>query len=523
MKLLPVEEIREQLRGVGKGEKSAIVERYANLFGCSRFTIYRELRKTFGKSKTVVRAKKIEDSVIHEAAKLKRSGETMHLSEREISSELVIEILRNRSVPGSDKLTVATLNRRLNEKGYRERTPYVRVEAQYSNQQHQLDFSRSKYFQLMGYDQDKKDYVLRVSGRELHYKLEDGQTKLRTWIVSLVDAYSRVKYVQAYPARGEDISLGLEHLHAAYNGEFLFQSDVRFYLPDRLKTDQGAFAKNGAVKGMLKALEIIPELAEAGKHRGNQKVEASFRNYWQRFELPLAIKMGNGTKIYLREYNELAADFVQREAERKHPLRASSRIAVYRSGLMMREQRVIKQDLRDIAFTVIERTVSESLTVSINNELFEAPRYAVGKRIKVYANLNGDYAGEMISDGDQKSFILKPTRGYVEVGDFSHRPHNTYKQDIDQELKDDKIKFMKPREKRVKASTPVTSATHSDGSAQGEKFESLEQMQAYVMERLPGVAWEDLEYVFSNAFDEGMFIENVDLIIKSWRMIPAAN
>lgn len=512
MRALPIDEIVESLRCAEQGEKDLVMKRYASLFNCSRDTIYRQLRLVQGKKKTLKREKKIPDALIHEAAKIKRGGERLHLAEREISSEIVITMLREKQVEGADQLSVSTLNRRLNERGYRERAPFVFVEGVYSNQQHGLDFSRSKYFQTVHYDAVKNDYVLRVSGKELHYKLEDGKTRLRTWIVSLVDVYSRVCFRQAYTARAEDISLGLEHLRTAYEGEFNFGGLARFYLPSSLKTDNGAFAKNGAVKRMLEALEIKSELAAPEEHRGNQKVEASFRAYWQRFELPLAYKLGNGATIMLSEYNDLAREFAISEALRKHPVRQQARMDVYRAGLASREQRTIKQDLRDVAFKVLERTVSDALLVTIENEKFEAPRYAMGKRIKIYATLNGDYAGEMVADGDYKTFILKRVDGFVELGNFEHRPHATYKQQIDTEIKADKIKYMKPREKGVVVQTAKMKA---------EQFASVDEARKSLLDAIYPYSFD--MGVINGFLEQTLDKEEISGFIDSIRQLKSAD
>lgn len=510
---LPVDEINRLLELSPKGERGAIVERYCAVYKVSRFTIYRALRQAFGRKKVVAREKKIPDAVIHEAALLKRAGEGLHLAERELSSEMVIQILRDRQVEGAELLTVATLNRRLAERGYRERKPYVRVEAMYSNQQHQLDFSRSKYFQLVGYDQDKGDYLVKVSGKELHYKVED--MRLRTWLVCIVDSYSRLTLTQAYAARGEEIAMGLEHLNRVYNGEFTFDGE-RLYLPQALKTDNGAFAKHSSVVNMLKALDIKPELAEAYQHRGNQKVESQFRNHWQRFELPLAIKMGAGKTLFLSEYNELAQEFAASEAKRNHPLRPGTREHVYRSGLLLHEQRYLTDDFRDIAFKVIERTVNDALMVTINNEQFEAPRGTQGKRLKVYSTLNGEFAAEVIGDGDYKSFMLKPVTGFVELGNFDHRPKATYKQELDNELAAKraagKVTYLKPRTKRAVPDSPVHAAKEPF-------FSSVDEARGYALGKLGADVYAGYQDIFAEFFAEELkesgciYIKGVDQML----------
>lgn len=49
--------LKSELDGLGKGARGAVIQRYAGLYGVSRDTIYRLLRREYGKTKTVRREK----------------------------------------------------------------------------------------------------------------------------------------------------------------------------------------------------------------------------------------------------------------------------------------------------------------------------------------------------------------------------------------------------------------------------------------------------------------------------------
>jgi len=213
---LDLHALREEMDRAGHGQKRAVILRYAKALGVSPDTIYRAMRREFGKRKTKTsHPRRIPDELIDMVADIKLKGMKMGLKERELSTENCIQMLIEQGVEGAEHLTPSTVNRRLVERGFRIRDPKVRVEAKYANQEHQIDFSRSKYFQVTRYDPQRNDYLMRVSGKELHYKKND--RRLRTWLVQLKDSYSRVRILQAYAATGESALMGLEFLNFCYN------------------------------------------------------------------------------------------------------------------------------------------------------------------------------------------------------------------------------------------------------------------------------------------------------------------
>lgn len=507
--------IKQELDASPKGARTAIVRRYAENFGVSPDTIYRQMRREFGPAKKVVREKKIEDRLIDEVAKLKVSGMNLGLSTREISTELCIDILQGKGVPGADKLTVTTVNRRLKEKGFRQKEPIKRVEAKYANEQHQLDFSRSKYFQLFRFDSTRGDYLLKVSGKSLSYK--EDEHKLRTWLVGLTDAYSRVSLTKAYAATGESALIGIEFLNHCY-GRPEDEHPLRF-ICDTLKTDNGSFIKDRSVKALLEKMEIESELVLPYKKHGIQKREAAWRELWQRFELPLALRMGEGKTIYLDEYNELLHEHMIELLDYDHPLKMETRGHTYRASLTANPPRIIEVDLKEIIAKPDYRTVNQSLLISIKNQKFQCPEKTINQRIRVYKNLYGDMIGELV-DEYSKPFVLKPVDGYVHTGDFEHRANATYKQKIENEVKAEKkaekqagkIKFIEPRVSKVEVENKFSDAIENTADY---NFPDIYSAQVYIGGKLSREeSYSDYAYAFDELLEETLNRGDIDRVLN---------
>jgi transposase InsO family protein len=501
------ENVREAIENTNKGGRGLIIEKYAALYGVSKDSIYRELRRRFGKKKTINRKKRVPQRLIDEIARIKLYGMKMQIDERELSTEICIEKLIKRQVEGAELLTVSSVNRRLEEAGFRLRDPIVRVESNYPNQLHEFDFTRSKYFQLVG--NDDQDWLIKCSGRELHYKQDD--RRFRLWIVSLIDSYSRIELARAYPATSESVDLGLSHLHYTYNRppDQLHLSK----LPDIFKTDQGSFGKSADVRAMFDRLGIIMQLSKPYKKRGIQKEESSHRTRWQQFELSLAVDLGPGHILKLSEYNELLFEKCVRDQDRMHPVRNDTRRGAYLSGISGREVKELDIDLREVAFKTWERKVKDTLTVSIDGSLFTCPENTQGKIVRVYRNRLGEFVGHVVDEID-KPFILKHTKGYVELGDFAHRPHATYRQQIEihveQDLKEGNRLFLGPKVKKIKPAS-----VFEDAVIKSNEFQDNYKAKVYIGRNLPpGQTYADYADIFDDLLQQDLSKSSIDAVLK---------
>ncbi len=484
----------------------------AHNHGIGYSQLCREIAKVYGSQKTVKREKKIDDSLIHEVAKMKEMGKKTGKKERELATDLCIQNLVDRNYAGADLLTPATVNRRLREKGYREVPAYVRVEASYANQQHQFDFSRSEYFQVQKFD--GIDYILVITHNTTAYK--ENQFKLRTWIAGITDTFSRLSVAKAYAASGESVSLGIDFLNFAYNREP--DNNPLRYLPERMKLDNGSFGKSKDVKEFFDKLNIKYEFATPNEKRGNQKRESAWKLMWRRFELNLVVKLGgNGKTISLTDYNLLLQDFLIQTMEHKHPIKNQTRGHVYLTSVAMREQRLMSEDLKKYIFRVMSRIVAGDKTISLEKLKYQVPdNIMVGEQIRVYKNLQNEVIGELINNPKgQKPFILSPTDGYKLLDDFSHRPHNTYQQDVVTEIKQEekarKIAYMPIREKKVKPKSVFTEVEKKD-----ETFASVYDAKVYIGNQLNQVGTNYAAYsgFFDPILANGLNKSGIDLVLQ---------
>lgn len=474
------QEILREINAAPFGERKFIVSRVAKALGISEQSVYRALRKVKGKSKEIEKKpmKDQDNIIVKEVARLKTYG-MIGTQSRELSTDICIDILKERGFENIE-LTKASINRRLNQLGFRQKDIIVRVESEYANQTHQLDFSRSKYFQLFKYDSEKGDYLIKATTKQLTYKEHD--TSLRTWYVGLVDAFSRAALAQCYAATGESVLIGIEFLNFAYTR--VDDTHPLCFLPDKLKTDNGAFIKNKAVQDFLMKYQIISELVKPMKKRGIQKQESMFKTLWRQFELPLYTRVGEGFTIWLSEFNELIHQFMVQRLENEHPVRTGETIGhLYRTSLMQREQRAAGDDMRITLNRYYKRKIDDALCISIDKQKYQCTSdkinsiSVIDKWVSVWINLNGEAVAEFLEEPG-KPFLLKPVDGFVKEGDFSHRYPPSFRQQIENEITKQKVAYLKPRKQTVSIENKF-----EDAVSEQEFFPNEFEAKKYIAEQ----------------------------------------
>ena len=484
------------------GEKRAFLEGKATVLDCSVDTLYRGLRRRNGKRKSVEREKQIPQFLIDEVAKMKRRGAGGSLVERELSTAHCIRRLQERGIEGAEQLTVSSVNRRLAEAGFRDPEIKVRIEAAYANQEHQLDFSRSKYFQMDSYDSGRDDYILKSTGKALFYK--QGDARFRTWLVQLIDSYSRVRICQAYGATGETGLLGLTFLNYVYTRPE--DSNPLRYLPDMLKTDNGAFEKKREVRAAMDALKIEPRRSKPYNKDSQGKIERSWRVLWHDFELVLYESLaaaGVGT-MYLSEYNDALAEYMSNQQYLAHPVRNGERGDLYRQSILRHPPRQIDFDILSVACKVEYRLVTRELMVRYNNVPYETPAYCVGKRIRVYRNMEGELMGETVEE-DRKPFMLKPYP-FREIDNFNDRHPAGYRQQIQNVINAEakEVRPPLPAKNRKEIFLPARPRTQkpdsvfADPEAIGDRFPTEFAARAYIGKRVPSKNYLDYAEIFDD-------------------------
>lgn len=444
-------QIEQQRISLPHGQRTAFINTVADRLGMSYTTVHRNLQRIRGNVKPCTRSVSVDpdNRLMKKIMDMKLRAEMMHLTRRVLDTKWCIRELYRLGEPGIEELViynndgtpardpedgqikvkVSTVNRRLQILGYYEKQPGKRIESRYANQVHMIDFSRSKYFQMFDYDAMKDDYMLTVSGKELHYKKDD--TRLRTWIVQYIDDYSRLRKSKAYAETNESAFLGLDHLNYVYTGG---GDHPLQYLPLMwLRCDNGSFKKAQETKNALASLDIEVPPQEPGRHGGTAKIENRMKSLWWEFEVKLAAKLGgNGSRIWLSEYNEELEQFCIQEQHKKHPhLKNMTRGEAYAQSLADRSitQRTTDQDIIRLACRVERRRVDTSLRVRIDNEFYNVPQYVdgiptIGKNIAVHINKYGELTGKLLESMSTSSFDLEAWEPAY-WGEFEQFEHTT--------------------------------------------------------------------------------------------------
>lgn len=504
--------IKFELDEAGHGNKAGVYQKYEKLYGCDKSTIQRAIRSTFGRQKKSPKKKQYGQSLIDEIAKIKMEGLLLTKGasvQRELSSDNCKQILIERGFPGAANISRSTINRRLEEIGFRERQARTRIEVPYANYEWQMDFSRSKYFQMQKWDKDANDYLLKVSGRELHYKMDD--KRLRTWIVQVKESYSRIRQIRAYASAGESVYIGLDALHSIFNRLEDDEHPLR-HAPENLKTDNGAFIKRTETLAALAALGIEPQKSTPGNKESQGKVESGFKSMWMEFELPIAVKLGDGATIHLQDYSDLLHQFCMDELAKEHPfIIDQTRGEAYARSIQQHPQTVIEADLLEHAFRVETRKVDQSRLFHFGGVQYQAADHAAGKTIRVFANLNGDVMGEVVDSYAKPFHCIPPADGFKYparmAGDFEHRPKATYRQTLETQVKSEQKEakkqrtaqtyqrdnevFFPPRETTRKPESPFTP------QAPAPDFGNSTQAKIYIATRLRALGLEFTEYEYA--------------------------
>ena len=406
------------------GQKTAVVEQTADRLGCSTDTVYRRLRALEPESQRPGSGRRpsIPDELIEAVADLRARSRLLGLGERTLSYEQCIQILVDEDHPGarehlvtdSGRLATSSVSRRMRQAGYGKAQPYRLIEASFAGEEHQLDWSRSKYFQVDPKLSRDGQFMLRVSGRELHYKESGG--RLRSWLITVKDSYSRLRLTRMVTVAGESALVAISFLDWCWRRDP--DAHPMRHAPHALKLDNGSTARRREFKQMCAALDIDLKTSTPYNSQSQGKVESSWRSLWQRFELPLATRLGDGGVISLAEYNARLHDHLTTvDADLKHPVLRGSRRAEYERSLIAYPPREVSADALQLACYAEERKVSRARVVQLGGHRWLAPDDVVDERIVIHQNAHGEMIAECL-DRPRKPFALTPFLPN-QLGDFT--------------------------------------------------------------------------------------------------------
>ena len=418
-----IDEIRTRVEELPHGQRSSFVARIADNMGCSKATVYRKISTGDIQRE---REPEIPQELIVKAGILKASSEKMGANGRQLATEDVISMMEMSGEIEPGSLSQATLDRRLREIGWREQRPYTRHEDNHVNQVHQMDFSRSEYFEVVDFSDG--DYLLKVDGRRgsWAYKNKPAPERLRLWVVGYVDTWSRASLYRYFAATGENLMMATQFLSFAWQREDPLHPLV--HLPEVLKLDQGALGKNSTFRRRLKEhLGVRVEMAapkndRLANNQGMGKVERRFRTLWQRFELKNAtiLEQKNIKTITLSELNALAHDYAVRLLEKDHPHMGRAVGAIYMGAVRQRKQRRLETDIYSLLYSDQTRTVNAYAEISIDKQIYKVPERFVMQQIRVYTTPDGLLMGSSMDRKD--SFELQAFDPAMAQGSRTHTP-----------------------------------------------------------------------------------------------------
>lgn len=267
-------------------ERKLIVKEAAELYGVSLSTIYRYLRK-YNKLSTTTRTdynhpRLISYEEMQKYCKLIAALKLRSTNKRgrHLSNSACIRILEDFGIETGGELvrvpkgllktsTVSFYLRRfgLGHSTLKIQPPFVRFQAQHSNECWQFDFSHSDF---KGFIADKPK--------------EELGTEAKLMLLGVVDDRSGVKYQEYHYCYGEDVMTALKFLFNAFSTKkyptMPFQG-----IPKAIYTDNGSVAKSNIFKRVMAHLNIevlthLPDGKDGRRKtaRSKGKVERSFRS-----------------------------------------------------------------------------------------------------------------------------------------------------------------------------------------------------------------------------------------------------
>jgi len=429
--------IKQELDAAAWGQKQGIRRRIQNELGINRDKFYREMRKRFGKAKEIERDKRIPRHLVKLIAEDKIRGYSRADDEREMSTKRCIKRLVRKGIPGADQLTVSSVNRILRDEfGFRERTPRQRWEAEYALQEVQIDFSHSKYYKIVRYDEERDDWLLKASGIALSYK--KNPYRLKPILTQAIDKYSRLRLVRCYPGANESTRIMRAHL------DFWLRrtedEHQMHHLPFELAHDNGAPFRSEEFTQVIDALQIAHRTSIPYEKTGIGQIENRWKPIWQ-IELDLS---ADYEFLWLSEYNMLIHEEMIADQQEQHPYFNGRKGDLYQQSILRHRPYSLDVDIADIACKTGIRTVRETLTISFDGEQYRVPQYVgdipvINKQVRVSKNLRGKLIGELVNV-HASEFELEPFEHRTK-GDFSGSYKRTFRQHIEDNLKQGKSMY----------------------------------------------------------------------------------
>ena len=493
-------EIKAKLDNASYREKGGIIRYYAGVTGKSEKTLYRMLKKQYGSPrKPRKRTTQVPDSYIDVIAKIKEISMGYGQKERELSTELAIKQAVDEGLVPPGVLTPSTVNRRIAENGFRKKKPVSRFVAEFCNQVHFFDMSRSEYISPVAYDEQADDWILKTHPKSLRYKNKEGRG-MSLWLAGLRDDRSGIVYFRYYMTTGENVAVGLDFFNRAWNrpaDEHPLNNP-----PYYLHIDNGAIGSSKEFSEAMQAIDVKKVHNKPYNKQAMGKIERMWRTLWQRFELPLISKYGPGHELRLEELNALVFDYTLEDMEREAPFSRLSKRVMFERDLMAHPPRRFDVDLSFLASWPERRKVRNDLTFSYRGEIYSAPERYYGKYIIVRENRQGDIIGRGEDDGIL--FEITPFRPQS-YGDYRGYK-DTYRDKLQKEIAAGVMR-MKPREEKITVKSDFTAPV-------AETVMSDSEARLYIARQLNLESYAEVAELFDPLLMERRDKESIDRVIN---------
>lgn len=355
----------------GETERAMIFRRYEEMHGVTKTSFYRwqkaaglrnpksEIRKTPHNPPNEIRKPPFDSPHKMEGREqqIKAIFELQaRLSDaqahRWLPSDHVLTLAVQEGLMEAGEFSERTYNRWVQKFGLRKPRGFVRFQADYSNQMHQLDASGSEYLQVVRQTEDG-DWVLakRVPLRGGKNRKQQPQ---RLWIAGLVDDFSGALVCRYYVAKGESASWIRHFLLSAWEG--LDKGIVVRGIPEMLYVDNGPFARNETTISFLSAktgLGVELKVSKPYASRSHGKIERTWRTLWQRFEL---FYLGENRELLLSELNRCLVTYIIEYNQRLHRSGFGTRAEMFVSHLQGRV-RIPPKEGKKSAYRIHDRMI----------------------------------------------------------------------------------------------------------------------------------------------------------------------
>jgi transposase InsO family protein len=486
-------------------ERKLIIKEASEFYGVSVATIYRYLRK-YNKLSTITRAdyncpRLIKYEEMKKYCKLIAALKLRSTNKkgRHLSNAACIRILEDYGIEMGNELikapkgllktsTISFYLRRfgLEHSMLKIQPPFVRFQAQHSNECWQFDFSHSDF---KGFIADRPK--------------EESGTEAKLMLLGVVDDRSGVKYQEYHYCYGEDVMTALKFLFNAFSAK-KYPSMPFQGIPKTIYTDNGSVAKSNIFKRVMAHLNIeilthLPDGSDGRRKtaRSKGKIERSFRSIKESLETLYHLHPPQS----LLEANEWLRHYLERYNDHQHRIETHSRLDDWKKNLP-KEGFQAMCDWEHFTMLVREpeiRKVGNDACVNINGIKYQLLPELAGSTVTL---LWGLFDNELrVSYKEQHYGTFYPVGGPIPFGIYRSFKKSSKEKQIDQIEQLAKV-----------ISIPRSVLTNGDITAKGliSAAKLSEEKQAY------------MPFVLENPFEQTKFKNPIEAktAIARWLGYP---